>query len=113
MCTIDSITQGEKLQIEYTAYDPTNMETEVSLVVYNNDTIYSETKRTVNATKQAWVTRDLPVGNISMKIVYGVIERVHHITVLENDINIPIKQTDLDFELKAAGKSNTDSDRDV
>ena len=113
VCTIDSITQGEKLQIDYTVYDPTNMETEVSLVVYNNDTIYSETKRTVNATKQAWVTRDLPVGNIFMKIVYGVIERVHHITVLENDINIPIKQTDLDFELKAAGKSNTDNDRDV
>lgn len=113
VCTTDGITQGEKLQIDYTVYDPTNMETEVSLIVYNNGEIYSETKRTVNATKQAWVTRDLPVGNISMKIVYGVIERVHHVTVLENDINISIKQTDLDFELKAAGKSNTDNDRDV
>lgn len=113
VCIVDSITQGEKLQIDYTVYDPTNMDTEVSLVVYNNDKVYSEIKRTVNATKQTWVTRDLPVGDVSMKIIYGVIERIHKITVLANDINIFTKQTDLDFELKAAGKSNTDNDRDV
>ena len=113
VCTTDTITQGENLQIDYTVYDPSNMETEISLVVYSNGEVYSESTRTVNATKQTWSTRDLPVGETTLKIIYGVIERSHTITVLENDIDISVKTTDLEFELKAAGKSNSDNDRDI
>lgn len=112
-CTVDTLTQGEQLQIDYLVFDPSNMETEVSLLVYSNGELYSETKRVVDATKQTWSTRDLPIGTVDLKIVYGVAERLHQVMVLENDINITIKETDLEFNLSAAGKSNTDTDRDV
>lgn len=113
VCTAKTITQGEQLQISYFVYDPVSMETEISLVVYQNGEVYSEATRTVNATKQVWATRDLPVGEVELKIIYGVIERSHTITVVENNIDVSVKETDIEFQLKAAGKSNSDNDRDV
>lgn len=113
VCMADVLTQGEQLQINYLVYDPSNIETEVSLLVYNNNEIYSETKRIVNATKQIWSTRDLPIGDITLKIVYGVVERSHQITVLKNNVDITINETDLEFNLSSAGRSNADSNRDV
>lgn len=113
VCTTETLTQGEQLQINYLCYDPSNMETEVSLIVYSNGEIYSESKRTVGATKQIWSIRDLPVGEVTLKIAYGIVERTHIVTVLENNINISVKQTDLEFELKAEGKSNNDNNHDM
>lgn len=113
VCTATTLTQGESLQINYMVYDPSNLETEIYLIIYGNGEIYSETTRIVDATKQTFVTRDLPVGVVDVKIIYGVIGRTHTVTVVENDIDVSIKTTSLEFELKAAGKSNSDSDRDA
>lgn len=113
VCMNDTITQGEQMQIDYICYDPTNMSTDVSLVVMQNNEIYSRTVRTVNATKQHWISRDLPVGEVVLQLSYGVIEKSHIITVTESDIDIAIKTTDLEFNLSADGKSNEDEDRDI
>lgn len=113
VCTTGVLTQGEQAKVSYLVYDPVNMESEVSLIVYSDGQIYSEIKRIVSATKQTWTTRDLPIGNVLLKIVYGANERVHNITVSKNDVDISIKKTDLKFNLTANGKSNRDLDRDT
>lgn len=113
VCTTESITQGEQVQVTYVVYDPVNLSTDISLIIHQNNEIYSSITRTVDATKQMWITSDLPVGNVTLTLKYGTIERSHNITVLENDIDVSIKTTDLEFELKAAGRSNEDVDRDI
>lgn len=113
VCLTNTLVQGEQLQVNYIVYDPVNMNADVTLTVSQNEEVYSQVVRTVNSTKQTWNTRDLPSGEVTLTITYGVINRIHTITVLESDIDLSIKTTDLDFNLMAAGKSNEDSDRDV
>ena len=113
VCTTTEITQGEQVLVNWLCYDPMNLTTEVTLTVYQNNEIYSQTNRTVDSTKQLWSLRDVPIGEVVLEISYGVVKRKHNIKVLENDINIMIKDTDLEFQLYAEGKSNEDSDRDV
>lgn len=113
-CNIESITQGENISINYTVYDPANMETNVKLIIKNGDEVYSTSNRIVDRTRQVWNTRDYPIGeHVSFIIEYGVIRKEHIITVEKSDINVSIKETDLEFQLKSAGKSNEDSDRDI
>lgn len=113
VCTTTEIVQGEQLQINYVVYDPVVMNTEITLTVYQNDETYSQSKRIVDATRQTWAIRDLPIGTVALEIAYGSIKRTHTINVIKNDIDISIKQTGLEFMLSAEGKSNEDSDRDV
>lgn len=111
--SITSITQGELVSIPFVVYDPSNMETEVTLTISQGDEVYSSSTRTVNRTRQIWNTRDYPVGEVTFTIIYGNVSKIHKITVIKSDINISIKKTNLEFQLKAAGKSNTDNDRNV
>ena len=111
--SVTSITQGELVSIPFLVYDPSNMDTEVSLTIKQNDEVYFTSTRIVDRTKQMWSTRDYPVGDVTFTITYGNISKSHTITVVENNINIHVKETDLEFQLKAAGKSNSDNDRDV
>ena len=111
--SVTSVTQGELINIPFTVYDPSNMETEITLTVLKDGETYSTSTRTVDRTRQTWSTRDCPVGRVTFTIAYGNIKKSHIITVVENDIKVSIKETDLEFQLKAAGKSNTDNDRDV
>ena len=110
---ITSITQGELVNIGFSVYDPVNMTAEITLTIKQGDTIYSTSSRTVDRTRQTWSTRDYPIGEVEFIITYGVISKSHTITVAENNIDISVKETDLEFQLKAAGKSNSDNDRDV
>lgn len=110
---ITSITQGELVNIGFSVYDPVNMTAEITLTIKQGDTIYSTSSRTVDRTRQTWSTRDYPIGEVEFIITYGVISKSHIITVAENNIDISVKETDLEFQLKAAGKSNSDNDRDV
>lgn len=113
-CDVKSITQGENLSIGFTVYDPVNMEAEITLTIKNGDEVYSTSTRTVDRTKQIWSTRNYPVGEkVQFIIMYGTTSKVHTITVLKNDIDVSIKTTDLEFNLRAAGRSNSDSNRDV
>lgn len=110
---IPSITQGDLVSIPFFVYDPSNMETEITLEVKQGDTVYSSANRTVGRTKEIWSTRDVPVGEVSFVITYGVINKIHTITVVENNIDVAVKETDLEFQLKAAGRSNADNDKDT
>lgn len=110
---VASITQGELVNIPFTVYDPVNMTAEITLTIKQGDEIYSETTRTVDRTRQTWTSRDYPIGEVEFVITYGVISKSHTITVIENNIDVSVKETDLEFQLKAAGKSNSDNDRDV
>lgn len=111
--TVKRITQGELVSIPFMVYDPANLEAHITLSVLKDNEVYFTTERTVDATKQVWNVRDYPVGTVSFVINYGVITKMHTITVLENNINISIKESDLEFQLLAAGKSNEDNDREV
>ena len=113
-CGIKSVVQGENVSINFTVYDPVNMETDITLTIKNGDEVYSTSTRTVDRTRQIWNTRDYPIGeNVQFIIGYGVVSKTHTITVEKNDINVSIKTTDLEFNLKAAGRSNSDSNKDV
>ena len=111
---VSSLTQGELVNIPFIVYDPLQMNTEIKLSIKNNGEIYYESLRTVDSTLQYWTTRDYPVGNnIEFNISYGVISKSHYINVSENSINVSVKTTDLEFQLKASGKSNADNNRDT
>lgn len=110
---VTSITQGELVNIPFFVYDPSNLETEITLEIKHGDVTYSSVNRVVGRTKEMWTTRNVPVGNVSFVITYGVVSKTHTILVVENNIDVSVKTTDLEFQLKAAGKSNTDNDRDV
>lgn len=111
--SVVSVTQGELINIPFMVYDPSNMETEITLTVTQDNEVYSSATRTVDRTRQTWSTRDYPVGQVTFTITYGNIKKSHAINVVKNDIDVSIKETDLEFQLKAAGKSNSDNDRDV
>lgn len=111
--SIKSVTQGELINIPFMVYDPSNMETEITLTVKQGDEVYSTSTRTVGRTRQTWSTRDYPIGQVTFTIAYGTISKFHDITVIKNDIDVSVKETDLEFQLRAAGKSNSDNDRDV
>ena len=111
--SVTSITQGELVNIPFMVYDPSNMETEITLTIMQSDEVYSITTRTVDRTRQTWSTRDYPVGQVTFTITYGNLNKTHMLTVVKNEIDVSIKETDLEFQLRAAGKSNSDNDRDI
>ena len=111
--SVTTVTQGELINIPFMVYDPSNMETEISLTITHNGDVYSSASRTVNRTRQTWSTRNYPVGEVTFTITYGNINKRHAVVVVKNDINVSVKETDLEFQLKAAGKSNSDNDRNV
>lgn len=110
---VTSITQGELVNIGFSVYDPVNMTTEVELIIQQNDTVYSSTTRTVDRTRQFWSVRDYPMGEVTFTIRYGAISKSHIINVTKSSVNISTKDTDLEFQLKAAGRSNSDNNREV
>ena len=111
--SVKSVTQGELVSIPFVVYDPSNMETEITLTIAQGEDIYSTATRIVDRTRQIWSTRDYPIGDVIFTITYGNIKKTHIIKVVENDIDVSVKETDLEFQLRAAGKSNSDNDRDV
>ena len=111
--SVKSVTQGELVNIPFFVYDPSNMETDIALTINQGNEIYSTYSRTVDRTRQTWSTRDYPIGEATFTITYGNISKSHNVTVVKNDIDVSVKQTDLEFQLRAAGKSNSDNDRDV
>lgn len=110
---VTSITQGELINIPFSVYDPSNMTTEITLTIKQGEEIYSTSTRTVDRTRQIWSTRDYPIGEVTFVITYGNINKIHIVNVTENNIDVHVKETDLEFQLKAAGKSNSDNDRNI
>ena len=110
---VTSIIQGELVNIPFTIYDPVNMTTQVTLTVSKDGEVYSSTERSVDRTRQIWSLRDYPIGNITFTITCGNISKSHTVKVIESSVNIFVKETDMEFQLKSAGKSNADGDRNI
>ena len=110
---VTSLVQGELVNIPFNVYDPVNMNTEVTLTISQGDKVYATSTRTVNRTRQIWSTRDYPVGEVTFTITYGNKSKSHTLTIVENDINISVEKNNLEFELKAAGRSNSDNNKDI
>lgn len=112
--TVKNVTQGELVNIPFIVYDPLVMNTDIILTIKCNGEIYYSASRNVDRTLQYWTTRDYPVGNeVIFTITYGTIHKSHILTVTKNNIDVAVKTTDLEFQLKSAGRSNEDSDRDT
>lgn len=112
--SVTSVTQGELVNIPFIVYDPLVMNTEIALVITNNGKTYYSTLRTVDQTLQYWTTRDYPVGDsVTFTITYGTISKSHVLTVVENNIDVAVKTTDLEFQLKSEGRSNEDNDKEI
>ena len=111
--SVTYVTQGELVSIPFIVYDPSNMDAEITLSISQGNEVYFSTTRTVDRTRQAWNTRNYPIGSVTFTITYGNINKSHTITVLKNNVNVHVKDTDLEFQLMASGKSNSDNDRDV
>lgn len=110
---VTSVEQGELVNIPFTVYDPVNMTAQVTLTISQGGETYFTATRTVDRTRQIWSTRDYPIGDVLFTITYGNISKSHTVTVIESEIKISIKETDMEFQLKAAGRSNSDNNRDV
>ena len=111
--TVETVTQGELVSIPFTVYDPINLETQITLSILKDGEVYSENTRTVDSTRQTWNIRDYPVGQVSFVITYGAISKVHVVTVVKNSINVVVKESDLEFQLISAGRSNADDDKNI
>lgn len=110
---IKSVTQGDLINIPFSVYDPVNMTAEVTLTIKQGSGVYLSTTRTVDRTRQTWSTRNYPAGEVTFTITYGSVSKSHVLTVIESEIDVSVKETDLEFQLKSAGRSNEDVDKDV
>ena len=111
--SVTTVTQGELVNIPFFVYDPSNMEAEITLTIRQGADVYSSVNRIVGRKKETWTTRDVPIGDVTFVITYGTVNKTHTVIVVPNDINVSLKETDLEFHLRAAGRSNSDNNRDV
>lgn len=112
--TVDSVVQGELIDIPFSVYDPMNETCEVTLTIISGGVTYTSNTRTIDRTRQRWQTRDYPVGEVTFQISYGDLEPKTHI-VNVSEANIPVKVTDVELEMSlvSAGRSNVDKDKEV
>lgn len=110
---VTSVTQGDLISIPFSVYDPVNMTAEVTLTIKHGADTYSSSTRTVDRTRQTWNVRNYPDGKVTFTITYGNTSKSHILTVTKSEIDVSVKETDLEFQLKSSGKSNEDTDKNV
>lgn len=107
--TIISTTQGETLTIPYLVYTPNLSETEIELIVLDEDgKIYSKKPLTVDGTEKIWTTQDYPAGLTTFKIKAGVVEAATQIQVKPSNFTKTIIQDGLMLEFSSAGRDNSE-----
>lgn len=115
--TTKSIKQGELVSIPFFIYDPSNATVDVDLTIKQGDKVYSTSKRTgVGQVSQTWTTRNYPVGEVTFIIAIAnnsTFYKSHIITVVENEINVSVKEDFREFQLVSDGKSNSAADKDA
>lgn len=114
-------TQGDLLSIPYQIYDPSNITTDVELIVYSQVggiiEEFSRTSATVGRDLVYWSTRQYPIGQAIFKIVYTydfygelrTIEKSHIVSVTPLKIDIAPEEDSLQLFLSSQGRSNTDT----
>jgi len=113
------VKQGSLISIPFVVYDPQASSCDIILRVsyYNNgELVKSDTKRTVDYTKQSWDIRNVPVGTVTFSIMYEKLGisyvRSHEVKIAENNINIKPATSGLELFLSAEGRSNTEEHPD-
>ena len=109
---VTSARQGDLLDIPFVVYDPTTAQVEVTLTITSNSETYSTQTRAIGRAKQSWTTRDYPSGTVTFSITYGALVKSHTLTIEEYSVPVTPVTNDLKLHLAAAGKTNSQGDRD-
>lgn len=104
------VSQGTMLSIPYNVLDPSTLNANVSLIISNEDGVYSTQELTVDRTRQYWKTRSYPVGTTTFTIKCGEKEKSHTLTVTEMAIDVEPVTNDLELYLSSTGRSNNEAD---
>ena len=114
VCNIETAKQYETINIPFAVYHSTNVSPLVSLTISQDGVTSSQKAMVVNRDERAiWSARTSLIGNVTFTISYEGISKSHTINITESDLSVSVRQDDLAFELKADGKSNNDTDKDV
>lgn len=114
VCNIATAQQYETISIPFSVYHSTNSSPLVNLVISQDGVEYSQKTMTANRDERTiWSARTSLIGNVTFTISYEGISKSHTITIVESSLNVSVRHDDLAFELKADGKSNNDTDKDV
>lgn len=113
-CEITTAKQYETINIPFSVYHATEVAPVVDLIISQNGEIYSQKTMIANREERViWSARTALIGDVTFTIAYEGSSKSHTIAITESDINISVRQNDMAFELKAAGKSNNDTDKDI
>ena len=107
---VEETSQGTMLEIPFNIYDPSTLNANISLIISNEDGVYSTQELTVDRTRQYWNTRSYPVGETTFTIKCGEKEKSHTLTVTEMAIDVEPVTNDLELFLSSAGRSNNEKD---
>lgn len=114
VCNIKSAKQYETINIPFAVYHSTNTSPVVDLIISQNGVVSSQKTMVANRDERAiWSARTSLLGDVTFTISYEGVEKSHNITITESDLSVSVRQDDLVFELKADGKSNNDTDKDM
>lgn len=104
------VSQGTLISIPYNILDPSTLNANISLIISNEDGVYSKQDLTVNRSRQYWITRSYPVGTTTFTIKCGEKEKSHTLTVTKLAIDVEPVTNDLELFLSSAGRSNNEAD---
>lgn len=102
---VTEIVQYDTVEINYYAYNPLSMNTEIN--IYVNGSLVSE--QTVDRTQQYFSYRARKVGQLEIKISSGETNKVFNINVVKSDADIYPEERDLVLYLSAEGRSNNEA----
>lgn len=113
-CNVNSAKQYETISIPFAVYHATDNAPVVDLIISQGGTIHSQKTMTANRGERViWHARTTLIGDVDFTISYEGARKSHTINIAESDISVSVRQNDMAFELRAAGKSNNDTDKDV
>lgn len=114
VCNIKTAKQYETISIPFSVYHSTNASPVVDLIISQNGEIYSQKTMMANRDERTvWSARTSLIGNVVFTISYEGVSKSHTIAIEESALSVSVRQDDLAFELKADGKSNNDTDKDI
>lgn len=105
---IEKTSQGELVSIPYSVYDPSTLNAEVTLMIYEGDKLYSSNTIEVDRTRQYWNVRNYPVGEITFVIKCGTATKSHTIDVSESEIIFEQITNDIELYLSSVGRNNNE-----
>ena len=114
VCNITTARQYETISIPFSVYHSTNASPLVNLIISQDGVEHSQKTMVANRDERTiWSARTSLIGDVIFTISYEGVSKSHTITIMESDLSVSVRQDDLAFELKADGKSNNDTDKDI